>query len=162
MKALSNFPVKLARWCAMAVLAGVTLIPAAWAANNAVEKIETTTLPGGKVAVRVKLKQPLAATPAGFTVSNPPRIALDLPDTENASGSNLVEANAGSLISVNVVQAGSRTRLVLNLNKPVEYEARLDGNTLLVALGEVGMGAAPAAIRPGQYTRKGTRMTPSM
>ena len=148
MKALSNFPVKLARWCAMAVLAGVTLIPAAWAANNAVEKIETTTLPGGKVAVRVKLKQPLAATPAGFTVSNPPRIALDLPDTENASGSNLVEANAGSLISVNVVQAGSRTRLVLNLNKPVEYEARLDGNTLLVALGEVGMGAAPVNASP--------------
>ncbi|MHB1084748.1 MAG: AMIN domain-containing protein, partial [Thiobacillus sp.] len=91
--------------------------------GNAVQSVDTTTLPGGKVVVRITLKNALTATPAGFTVGNPPRIALDLPDTDNAMGRNTVVANLGPLSSVNVVQAGTRTRLVLNLNKSVEYEA---------------------------------------
>ncbi|MBT9569030.1 MAG: type IV pilus secretin PilQ [Thiobacillus sp.] len=116
--------------------------------GNAVQSVETTTLPGGKVVVRVNLKKPLTATPAGFTVGNPPRIALDLPDTGNALGKNTVEANLGSLTSVNVVQAGNRTRLVLNLNKSVEYDARIDGKSLIVALGDVGQGATPVNASP--------------
>ncbi|MCD6705313.1 MAG: type IV pilus secretin PilQ [Thiobacillus sp.] len=137
----------------IALLAGLALPLAVRAADappigNAVESVETTTLPGGKVVVRVNLKNALTATPAGFTVGNPPRIALDLPDTGNAMGRNTVEANLGPLSSVNVVQAGTRTRLVLNLNKSVEYEARVDGKSLLVALGDVGVGAAPVNVSP--------------
>ncbi|MBC2729601.1 type IV pilus secretin family protein [Thiobacillus sp.] len=116
--------------------------------GNAVQSVETTTLPGGKIVVRVNLKKALAATPAGFTVGNPPRIALDLPDTGNALGRNTVEANLGPLSSVNVVQAGTRTRLVLNLNKSVEYEASVDGKSLLIALGDVGASAAPVNVSP--------------
>jgi type IV pilus assembly protein PilQ len=117
-------------------------------AGNAVQSVDTTTLPGGKVRVRVTLKEALTATPACFTVGNPPRIALDLPDTANALGRNNVAANLGPLASVNVVQAGTRTRLVLNLNKSVGYEATVDGNTLLVALGDAGAGAAPVNVSP--------------
>ena len=116
--------------------------------GNAVQSVETTTLPGGKVVVRVNLKKALTATPAGFTVGNPPRIALDLPDTGNAMGRNTVAANLGPLSSVNVVQAGTRTRLVLNLNKSVEYEATVDGKSLLIALGDVGASAAPVNVSP--------------
>ena len=116
--------------------------------GNAVQSVETTTLPGGKVVVRVNLKKALTATPAGFTVGNPPRIALDLPDTGNAMGRNTVEANLGPLSSVNVVQAGTRTRLVLNLNKSVEYDATVDGKSLLIALGDVGASAAPVNVSP--------------
>lgn len=149
MNALSMVREKLVRWCAAAFVAGVVALPAANAdAGNAVKSVETTTLPGGKVVVRVNLKSPLATTPAGFTVGNPPRIALDLPDTANASGRNTVDANVGSLVNVNVVQAGNRTRLVLNLNKAVEYEARLEGSSLLIALGDVGAGTAPVNTNP--------------
>jgi type IV pilus assembly protein PilQ len=116
--------------------------------GNAVQSVETTTLPGGKVVVRVNLKKALTTTPAGFTVGNPPRIALDLPDTGNALGRNTVEANLGPLSSVNVVQAGTRTRLVLNLNKSVEYDASIDGKSLLIALGDVGASAAPVNASP--------------
>jgi type IV pilus assembly protein PilQ len=138
----------------MALLAGLALPLAVRAADapitaNAVQSVETTTLPGGKVVVRVNLKNALGATPAGFTVGNPPRIALDLPDTGNALGRNIVEANLGPLTSVNVVQAGTRTRLVLNLNKSVEYEARVEGKSLFVALGEVGTtSAGPVNVSP--------------
>ncbi|MFP5381041.1 MAG: type IV pilus secretin PilQ [Gammaproteobacteria bacterium] len=133
--------------------AGLALLPVAHAADapptaNAVQSVETTTLPGGKVVVRVNLKAPLAATPAGFTVGNPPRIALDLPDTGNATGRNVLEANLGPLTSVNVVQAGTRTRLVLNLSKAAEYEARVEGNALYVSLGDSGTGLAPVNATP--------------
>jgi type IV pilus assembly protein PilQ len=135
------------------LLTGLALPLAGHAADapptgNAVQSVETTTLPGGKVVVRVSLKNALTATPAGFTVGNPPRIALDLPDTGNAMGRNTVEANLGPLSSVNVVQAGTRTRLVLNLNKSVEYEATIDGKSLLIALGDIGAGAAPVNVSP--------------
>jgi type IV pilus assembly protein PilQ len=116
--------------------------------GNAVQSVETTTLPGGQVVVRVKLKNALTATPAGFTVGNPPRIALDLPDTGNALGRNTVEANLGPLTSVNVVQAGTRSRLVLNLNKSVEYDAKIDGNLLLISLGDASVGVAPVNANP--------------
>ena len=115
---------------------------------NAVQQVETTTLPGGKVVVRVTLKNALTATPAGFSVGNPPRIALDLPNTGNALGRNTVESNLGPLSSVNVVQAGTRTRLVLNLNKSVEYDTTINGKQLLIALGDVGAGTAPVNASP--------------
>lgn len=154
MNALPKLIQKFTRYLAgVALLSGLTLPLVSNAADtpptsNAVQSVETTTLPGGKVVVRVNLKNALAATPAGFSVGNPPRIALDLPDTGNAIGRNTVDANLGPLTSVNVVQAGTRTRLVLNLNKSVEYEAKLDGNSLLVALGDVGAGTAPANATP--------------
>ncbi len=154
MNALPKIAHKLSRHLiGIALLTGLVLPSAVRAADvpptgNAVQSVETTTLPGGKVVVRVNLKKALTATPAGFTVGNPPRIALDLPDTGNALGRNTVEANLGSLTSVNVVQAGNRTRLVLNLNKSVEYDAKIDGKSLIIALGDVGQGATPVNASP--------------
>jgi type IV pilus assembly protein PilQ len=118
------------------------------ASANAVQSVEATTLPGGKVVVRVNLKNALTETPAGFTVGKPPRIALDLPNTRNAMGRNTVEANLGPLVNLNVVQAGERTRLVLNLNQSVGYEARIDGKSLLISLGDAGASAAPVNVSP--------------
>ena len=154
MNALPKIAQKLTRHLfGIVLLTGLTLPLTVRAADapptgNAVQSVDTTTLPGGKIVVRVTLKNALTATPAGFTVGNPPRIALDLPDTGNAMGRNTVEANLGPLSSVNVVQAGTRTRLVLNLNKSVEYDARIEGKTLLVALGDVGVGSAPVNASP--------------
>src|SRR5574340_1622649 len=142
---------------------GLTIPLAAHAADapptgNAVQSVEATTLPGGKVVVRVNLKNALTATPAGFTVGNPPRIALDLPDTQNAMGRNTVEANLGPLVNLNVVQAGTRTRLVLNLNRSVGYEATLDGKSLLISLGNDGAG--PAAVNAGPPSAGAARGPP--
>ncbi|MFP5411278.1 MAG: AMIN domain-containing protein, partial [Gammaproteobacteria bacterium] len=159
MKALPKLAQKLTRHLAgIALVTGLVLPFAAGADTpptaNAVESVETTTLPGGKVLVRVNMKQPLTATPAGFTVGNPPRIALDLPDTGNAIGRNTVEANLGPLSSVNVVQAGTRTRVVLNLSQSSEYDTRLEGKSLLVSLGGVGAGEAPVNVTP-QFAEAG-------
>jgi Tfp pilus assembly protein PilP len=65
--------------------------------------------------------------PAGFTVQTPPRIAIDLPGVGNALGKSSVEINQGNLRSVNVAQAGERTRLVLNLKKAAKLPRRDPG-----------------------------------
>ena len=46
----------------------------------------------------------------GFAIQAPARIALDVPGATNGMGRNAVEINQGNVRSVNVVQAGDRTR----------------------------------------------------
>ncbi|MDP2879853.1 MAG: type IV pilus secretin PilQ [Sulfuricella sp.] len=102
--------------------------------QNSIESVDYSALQGGKFLITLKLKHALKNPPAGFTVNNPPRIALDLPDTANALGKNSIDVGEGVLRNLNIVQAGSRTRLVINLAKPAGYETRIAGNTLLITL----------------------------
>lgn len=102
--------------------------------QNSIESLDYSTLQSGKILINLKLKQALKNPPAGFAVNNPPRIALDLPDTANALGKNTVNIGEGVLRSLNIVQAGNRTRLVINLSKPAGYETKIEGNNLLITL----------------------------
>lgn len=103
-------------------------------ATNSIESIDYATSQGGKIMLKLGMKQALQTTPAGFTISNPPRIALDFPNTSNGLGKNAMNIGEDPLRSLNVVQAGTRTRLVLNLNKPVQYETRIEDKYLFVTL----------------------------
>ena len=67
----------------------------------------------------------------GFVVQNPPRVAIDLPGVGNAMGRSSVEVNQGNVRSVNVAQAGDRTRLVLNLKQASNFRTQLQGKVLL-------------------------------
>lgn len=104
------------------------------AAANSIQRIDYAIQPGGKIVLKISMKEPLQAVPAGFTINNPPRIALDIPNTTNAYGKNLLSVNEGVLRNMNIVEAGNRTRLVLNLAKPAGYDTRIEGNNLLVTL----------------------------
>jgi type IV pilus assembly protein PilQ len=109
-------------------------------AQNAIQSINSAQQAGSEV-VRIELSEPLTAVPSGFTVQTPPRIALDLPNVGNALGRSNIEINQGNLRSVNVAQAGDRTRLVLNLKQAANYRAQLQGKVLLVVMEST---AAPA------------------
>lgn len=101
------------------------------------------SIQGGVEVVRIDFSQALPAVPAGFTIQTPARIALDVPGATNGLGRSSVELNQGNLRSVNVVTAGDRTRLVLNLKAPTGYKAQIEGNSLLVSLEPVAA-ASPA------------------
>ncbi len=103
-------------------------------ANNAIERVEATQTTTG-VVLSIDMKNPVQGTPASFSVANPARVALDLPGTVNAVGRNLVELNQGDLRSVNIVQAAGRSRVVLNLKRPLTHAVSVDGKRILVALG---------------------------
>ena len=102
-------------------------------AQNAIQSINSTQQAGSEV-VRIELSEPLSAAPSGFTVQTPPRVALDLPGVSNATGRASIEINQGNLRSVNIAQAGERTRLVMNLKQAASYKTQLQGKTLLVIL----------------------------
>ncbi len=115
--------------------------------SNSVQSLDFSTLQGGKILLRVGMKNPPKTTPAGFSINNPPRIALDLTDTSNGLDKNTINVNQGPLRNVNVVQAGNRTRLVLNLSKTSQYDTRIDGNALLITVQESGTQASDVGSR---------------
>ena len=103
-------------------------------ATNSIQNVDYVIQPGGKIVLKISMKMPLQAVPAGFMINNPPRIALDIPNTTNAFGKNLLSVNEGVLRNMNIVEANNRTRLVLNLSKAASYDTRIENNNLLITL----------------------------
>ena len=121
---------KVIKGAVFACMAATTV----WAqAQNAIQSL-TGGVQGGVEIIRINTAQPLAAVPTGFTIQSPARIALDFPGVANAIGRSTVEINEGNLRSANVVQAGDRTRVVINLKQTASYETKIEGNSLLVVL----------------------------
>ena len=127
-----------------ALLLGLSLAAhSAHAEPNAVRAIDAIR-DGTHQVLRVQLRRPLAAAPDGFATVSPPRIVLDLPDTVNATGQPRRVLSAGALRHVDIVQAGTRTRLVLNLQQSMGYSTRLRDAELHIVLNEPSSGASTA------------------
>src|SRR5262245_7072069 len=116
----------------------------ALAQTNSIEGFDVTQ-EGGKVVVRITMKDELKTPPPNFAVTTPARIAFDFSNTTNALGRAGQDIGQGELRSMNVVQGADRTRLVLNLRRQVAHEAKVDGRTLIVTLAE----PAAAQLAPG-------------
>jgi len=112
--------------------------------GNSLDSLSVSKASSGRTVVKFTLKAPLPNPPAGFTIASPPRIALDFPDTTNGLGRTVQDVGDPTLRSVNVVQAGNRTRVVFNLNKAQSYETQIEGNTVVVTLTDQAVGAATA------------------
>ena len=139
---------------AKSVLVSGLVFCSVWAqAQNAIQSV-TGGLQGGVEVLRIETTEPLAAVPTGFTVQAPARIALDFPGVVNNVGRSAVEINQGNLRSANVVQAGDRTRVVINLKQAASYQARTEGNVLIVVLdrseGLANVQPTPAAFAEGR------------
>ncbi len=113
-------------------------------AQSVVEGV-SSSMQGGVEVVRIDFSQALSAVPAGFTIQAPARIAIDVPGATNGMGRSTVDINQGNVRSVNVVQSGDRTRLVLNLKSAAAYKAQLQGKSLLIVL-ESTAAAGPAPV----------------
>jgi type IV pilus assembly protein PilQ len=103
-------------------------------AGNAIESITTQPQASGQLVLNFNFRAPLGALPNGFAVTNPARIAIDLPNVTNAMGKSLVDLGQGDVRSVNVVEAGSRTRLVVNLSRPMTYTTALRDKSLVMTI----------------------------
>ncbi len=118
-----------------AVAVWLAAIGVAMAQSNSIESFDVTQQ-GGKVLVRVTTKEPLNSMPPNFAVANPARIAFDFPNTVNGLGRSSQDIGQGELRSMNIVQGSDRTRLVLNLRRPVAHEATIDGRNIIITLSE--------------------------
>ncbi|WP_426115642.1 type IV pilus secretin PilQ [Massilia sp. PWRC2] len=126
----------------------------AQAQANGIESI-TANVQGSNVIVNIAMREAPTALPVGFLISNPSRIALDFAATTNFTGKTSQDINVGDVRSVNVAQAGPRTRMVLNLKRPLNYATAIDGKSIIVtiegsggvaqAVNSVGLPLAPRA-----------------
>lgn len=107
----------------------------AWAEpGNTLESVKLTAGQDDSQVLKAAFKDSITATPAAFTTTNPNRLIIDLPNTANALGRHTEAVDKGNVQSVQVLQSGERTRLVVNLKSAAEYELRTDRNYLLVTL----------------------------
>ncbi len=102
--------------------------------QNSIQALSVSSGSNGQLVIKVSLQNAPAMLPHDFTINTPPRIAFDFPNTANGLGKSVQEFNEGDLRSANIVQAGNRTRLVINLNQMMAYKTRIDGNDLLITL----------------------------
>ena len=130
----------------LTVSASLSVYAQAQAQAPAVNTIQavTASIQGGSEIIRIDLAEPLKVIPTGFTIQAPARIALDFPGIVNTMGRSALELNLGNLRSANVIQAGERPRVVLNLKTSTAYKAEIQGKSLFITLEPVA-GAAPAA-----------------
>ena len=102
-------------------------------AQNSIQSV-SGSVQGGAEVIRIDLIEPLLSLPSGFSIQSPARIALDFPGVVNGIGRSSVDLSLGNLRSANVVQAGERTRVVLNLRAATVYKAEIQGKSLLITL----------------------------
>jgi type IV pilus assembly protein PilQ len=105
-----------------------TVVSAATLQNVDVKKLD-----GGAVELRLQFDQPVE-TPRSFQIDNPARIVLDMPDASSALASRSVQVDHGAAKKLDVASAGDRLRMVLSLDRSVEYDAAVAGNNLVLRL----------------------------
>jgi type IV pilus assembly protein PilQ len=117
------------------------------AAANEIKEIVYAKLPGERVQVTVRMAR-RPSEPSTFSITSPARIALDFPDTRVAMPNKTVPVREGALTSVSAIEADNRTRLVLNLIKPVGYTAVIDGNNYVLTVNSPTVNIGGAGEQP--------------
>ncbi len=125
----------------------VLLLPAlmlgGMASAATLTNIKVDELPGDQVRIRLQLDGP-APEPLSFSIEEPPRISLDLPDTSMALKSRREVVKRGPVDTIMAAEAQGRTRIVMNLDENTPYQTIVAGNEIIVEFGTEGSaGAAP-------------------
>jgi type IV pilus assembly protein PilQ len=117
---------------------GLLILGAAWAnaaaaASTTLKDISYDTLPGGRVELHLNFSQGPVPEPKIFTTGNPPRIAIDFADTDNAAPRHL-DIGKGTTNGVSAIAAGGRTRVIVELQRESSYRTHVDGNSLSLVI----------------------------
>ncbi len=150
-----RFAIMAKRPWLLGMLLLLTFVASATAhAENVLDDISYTALPGGKVEVTLKFQNPVAA-PQVFSTESPPSIALDFVDTRNAFPKRRVDVSAGATSGVAAVEAAGRTRVVVDLFRVTGYDTRTNGNKVVLTInnGLIGGTSAAAAAAKGDPTK---------
>ena len=118
----------------------VALVATPAMAQPVIEDITFSSQPGSKFEVRLDFSEPPPADFTAYTIEEPARIAIDFPNTESALAQKRFPLPYGNATGVLVLEAGDRTRMVVNLIKLVPYEALINGNQLILQVGQDSSG----------------------
>jgi type IV pilus assembly protein PilQ len=116
---------------------------------NTLEEIDYSVLTGGSVRITLKTSEPVS-DPSSFATDNPARIAIDLPNTKSGLAVKTKTIGSGVARSVTAIEAGDKTRVVINLLDTVPFEISSDGNQILVSINSAaGSASSGGAVGSG-------------
>jgi type IV pilus assembly protein PilQ len=138
--------------CALFLASGFASVQAADpATGNTLTAVDFTGLPGNKAQITLTLSNP-ASAPLSFTIDNPARIALDLPNTSSGLAQRTHSIGIGMAESVTAIEAQGRTRVIVNLVEMVPYETHAEGNKVIVTVQSSGKQQTTSAAVAAQAT----------
>jgi type IV pilus assembly protein PilQ len=127
---------RAAMMSAMALVALTAISLTARAADPVqLQSIDIQTLSGQQVQLKLHMSGP-APEPLPFTIDKPARIAFDLPNTTLALASRRFDVRSGGVDTVLAAEANGRARLVVNVDSLMPYTTKVDGNDIVVTLGQ--------------------------
>ena len=98
------------------------------------DSIGFVNLPGDSIEIQLSFDS-APPDPSSFVLDNPARISLDLLGVASGLNQQRFNIDSNNAQSVMVLDDGSRTRLVVNLDELVNYETQLFGNTMTIQVG---------------------------
>ncbi len=140
-------------------LASLALFAAPPLSAQELQDVRATGLGSGQTQLALQFSEP-PPDPSIFAIDSPPRIALDLPGVSNRLAARTTELNIGPLQSVTAVEAGERTRVVVNLNQSSDYRSQVEGNSLVLTIGPGAARAEPVAATPEPQAAAGAEPAP--
>jgi type IV pilus assembly protein PilQ len=149
--------IRAAMMSAMAFVALAAISFTARAADPVqLTSVDVQTLSGQQVQLKLHMSGP-APEPLPFTIDKPARIAFDLPNTTLALASRRFDVRSGGVDTVLAAEANGRARLVVNVDNLMPYTTKVDGNDIIVTLGQqpgadVGKPAAARAAASASNT----------
>src|SRR6204780_2152637 len=100
-------------------------------------KLESIDVQTSGQQVLLKLhRSARAPEPLPFTIDKPARIAFDLPNTTLALATRRFDVRSGGVDTVLAAEANGRARLVVNVDALMPYTTKVDGNDIIVTLGQ--------------------------
>lgn len=109
------------------------LVTTTASAADVLKSVSFQPMPGGVVDVTLELESG-TADPKVFATSDPPRIAVDLPDTTNQFKERMLSISTGAAKGLTAVEAGGRTRVVIDLFRSAPYQARREGRSYVIQI----------------------------
>lgn len=103
------------------------------AAGNVLQDISVSSLPGNIVEITLTAQDPVPL-PKSFTTESPARIAIDLQGMKSALASKSQAVGIGMVRSITTVEAGDRTRVVINLADAATHDIKAEGNQVTVRI----------------------------
>jgi type IV pilus assembly protein PilQ len=108
-------------------------MPIAAVAGPALQSIDFSALPGDRVQIALQMSGPVSE-PASFVTENPARISFDFSGVSSSLGYKTKLIGVGPAHSITALEAGNRTRLVINLSSMVGYKTEISDATVLITL----------------------------
>ena len=116
------------KWILVSFIASTSM-----AISADLQSLGYSSLPGEKAQLVLTFSEPVDK-PNTFSIDDPARVVLDFAGIKNQLDKKTQQINIGVTNSVSVIEAGERTRMVINLEQKVPYTIEQDGNILLVTL----------------------------